>query len=81
MEVMQLWLKVNCHHIIINLYLKLKNKTSTNESNIVEVKDIFKDENVSLSDTDLFPIDDLKIKDEKKYKNREKEIMKFKPRP
>ena len=68
---------------IVNLNLKLKNKINTKDLNINEMKDNFKDEDISLSDTDLFSINQTYFKDEKekKNKNRKKEIMEFNFRP
>ena len=53
---------------IINLNLKLKNKSGFKDPNITEVKDTFKDEDITLSDTDLFSINDTLLKEEKEKK-------------
>ena len=53
---------------IINLNLKLKNKSGFKDPNVTEVKDTFKDEDITLSDTDLFSINDTLLKEEKEKK-------------
>jgi len=40
---------------IVNLNLKLKNKTISKESNTVEVKDTFNDEDISLNSSEILP--------------------------
>jgi ABC-type multidrug transport system fused ATPase/permease subunit len=53
---------------IINLNLKLKNKSGFKDPNVTELKDTFKDEDITLSDTDLFSINDTLLKEEKEKK-------------
>ena len=57
---------------IINLNLKLKNKSGFKDPNVTEVKDTFKDEDITLSDTDLFSINDTLLKEEKEKKIKKK---------
>ena len=62
---------------IVNLNLKLKNKGNSKVSNLIEVKDTFKDEDISLNDTEILDTNESYIiaeKEQKKIKVEKRKI-------